>query len=335
MDAFQPGLTIFQEGSVRIIPRLPCFASLPAELRNNVYQQTLKYHGQLVLFYHVSAQRFQIHPSFSTRSRSPLKALKVFSNLDHYIRQEARSFFFANNSFEIVTKQNLTTDPDYVQVYIDFLSNIGETGRRSLRQLELVVNGDTKQHLPEPKIAVKFWKLLADCMNLERLHLFLDVDYFYLDQLSEMKYFLSTHGPPINRPWPLVLETLSRLKNLAHVFLSIVFSSRWHHVDVELESTTNKSKLRDPGAVKRIRFRVKRPINEAAQLTLHVRGFLRRELRYRMTARTLATERWGAYGADLSLGRVQKHCDDLVLLDTGRIKPQERQFNYNNGFDGW
>ena len=328
----QDGLTSFQEGSTRAIPTSLCFASLPGELRNHAYAQTLKCKDPITLTYNATTQRFESMGGFLMDGRTPLEALEVLSSIDHYTRQEARSYFFASNFFDVKTKQNLTTDPDYVQVYINFLENIGETGRRSLRQLRLTVSRDSKEHHPRPQQAIKLWDLLADCINLERLDLFLDADYFYMDQREAMKSYLSTRGFPIYEPWPVVLNALQNMKKLKRLLLYIVFSSRWRHIEVNVHTRKTAAGLREPNTFQRIRFQIKRPIDEAAELTDQVKGVLRQGLRRRVAIQVSTTETWDLYGADMLFGRTVKDGDDLALIGTLRFKPQERRFNYSTGF---
>ncbi len=77
---------------------------------------------------------------------------------------------------------------------------------------------------------------------------------------------------------------------------------------------------------------MKRPIDEAAELTDRVKGCLRRQLRRGVTVRTLTTETWDLYGADILFLRAKRDSDELKLFEPKRFKPQERQFNYSNGF---
>ncbi|KAH7398494.1 hypothetical protein BKA66DRAFT_508811 [Pyrenochaeta sp. MPI-SDFR-AT-0127] len=323
MTSLQNNLTSSDEGSSRVTPSNLCFSSLPAELRNNVYAQTLRWQRPLILIYQATTHRFQVPSSNLAGARTPLQALEMLSSLDHYIRQEARSYFFANNCFEIKTKQNWSTDPDYVQVYINFLEDIGETGRRSLRNVRLTVSGDSKLHRPNHEQAMRFWNLLASCMNLERLDLFLEVDYFYMDQRKALHSYLSTCGLPITDPWPVVLQSLCSLTNLKHLFLHVVYSSRWRHVEAKFLIPGGICQL-DP--FERIHFKLKRPIDEAAELSDQIKGVLRARLRRRVAIRTFTTETWNQYGADVLFERVPKGCDDLGLVAARRVTRRERGF---------
>ncbi|KAF1846540.1 uncharacterized protein K460DRAFT_314067 [Cucurbitaria berberidis CBS 394.84] len=332
MGSFQSRPTSIQEGSTRAEPTNLGFASLPAELRNNTYAQTLRWKGPVTLTYDETSRRFQTPRACLVEGRTPLQALEVLSSLDHYIRREARSYFFANNFIEIKTRQKFTSDPDYVQVYIHFLENIGETGRWSLRHLRLTVSEDSSPHRPKFEQALKLWSLLADCMNLERLDLFLEVDYFYMDQCDALKSHLSTLGFPVSQPWLVVLQSLRHLENLKRLSLQVVFSSRWRHIEVNVHTRATATGLREPKAFKRVRFQVKRPIDEAAELVDQVKGVLRQGLRRRVAIQVSPTETWDQYGADLTFGRTSKGSDNLVLCGARRFKPQERRFNYSNGF---
>jgi hypothetical protein len=130
----------YQENSERIDITRASFASLPGELRNLTYVSTLLWKHPITLKYDPASKHFHA-PGFKLVSgRTPLQTLELFSSLDHNIRTEARSYFFANNVFVLETKQSVIADADYVQTYITFLENIGETGRRSIRWLRLTVS---------------------------------------------------------------------------------------------------------------------------------------------------------------------------------------------------
>lgn len=295
-----------------------CFSSLPAELRNNAYAQTLRWNCPLVLTYNATTQRFRASKSPSLGTRTPLQALELLSGLDQYIRLEARSYFFANNSFEINTKQSWTIDPDYVQIYINFLENIGETGRRSLRNLRLNVSGDSKLHRPSCERAIKLWNLLAGCMNLERLDISLEIDYFYMNQRKALSSYLTTQGFPISDPWPVVLQSLSHLRNLKSMFLHVVYSSRWRHVEFDVYPHFIEGHEEN---IDRIKFRISRPIDEASALTDQIRGILRAGLRQRVTIRAATTETWNQYNTNLCFLRKPKDGDYIKLLSSWRSKP--------------
>jgi hypothetical protein len=94
--------------------------------------------------------------------RTLLAALKLFSNLDHTICDEARSYFFANNAFRLVTIQPLMQDSDYIDTYIRFLEDVSEIGRLTRRWLNLAVSGDRKQHIPNPDKAMKLWMIIGE-----------------------------------------------------------------------------------------------------------------------------------------------------------------------------
>lgn len=171
------GIT-FQENSARVNTEQASFAPLPGELRNLTYTSTLKWKDPIMMIYDAATHHFHPPGTKRTDGRTPLETLALLSDLDHNIRSEARSYFFVNNVFQIETKQTLTTDPDYVKVYITFLENIGEVGRRSLRWLRLTVSGDSKQHTPTPDQAFALCALVADCYNLVTLDVYAEIDYF-------------------------------------------------------------------------------------------------------------------------------------------------------------
>jgi hypothetical protein len=207
------GIT-YQENFKRINIDRASFASLPGELRNLTFASTLKRSQPITVTFDAATQHFHTPGVKRVDGRTPLEALALLSDLDHNICVEARSYFFANNIFQVVTSQSLTTDPDYVTVYIHFLQDIGDVGRRSLRWLRLTVTGDSKQHHPTFNNALKLWDLIADCSNLLTLDVFAEIDYFYMDQRVGLKLYLSTNGYPISNPWPVTLESIKNMTNL-------------------------------------------------------------------------------------------------------------------------
>jgi hypothetical protein len=126
---------------------------------------------------------------------TPLAALKLFSNLDHTIRDEARSYLYANNVFRLMTMQSLMKSPDYIETYIRFL----EVGRHSLWWLNLAVRGDSKQHIPNADKAKKLWMIIGDCINLSFLDVYAEIDYFYMDRQTLLQLYMTTEGSPVRQ----------------------------------------------------------------------------------------------------------------------------------------
>ncbi|KAH9882048.1 hypothetical protein J1614_001220 [Plenodomus biglobosus] len=271
-------LSTYQEGSTRVDISHACFASLPAELRNNIYAETLQLTGPVILTYNAASQRFIIQDRPVVDGRTPLEALALLSNIDDYVRQEARSFFFARNVFELKTTQTLTADPDYVEAYAKLLGDIGDIGRRSLRNLRLTVSGDSKHNQPNHTTVTRLFDLLAECTNLQRLDLFLEVDCFYMDQRKGLDAYLTTNGAPITEPWPKALDSLGHLRNLVRLKLHVVFSSRWRSVDCHVRNSTSETV---PQSFDERRDRDHRPVEEAIALTDQIKGSVRAALRHR------------------------------------------------------
>ncbi|KAH4197196.1 hypothetical protein HBI25_083500 [Parastagonospora nodorum] len=321
----------YQENSERINVDRASFASLPGELRNLAYATTLKWSQPISVTFDAATQRFHTPGVKRVDGRTPLQILSLLSDLDHNIRVEARSYFFANNTFELMTTQSRTTDPDYIKIYIHFLEDIGDIGRRSLRWLRLTVNGDSKQHRPTSDKAIKLWELVGDCTNLLTLDIYAEIDYFYMDQQAGLKMYMSTDGYPIANPWPVVLESIKYLTNLRRLVLRPVFSSRWRFFEVSINNrivTVTRTALENIG---KIRFRVIRPIDEASCLTDQIKGSIRRGLRGSVGVRVLMTELWEHYGAEVVIGRKGEKEGDWEVQGTGRCKPHERTFRYCNG----
>jgi len=320
----------YQENSARINVTRASFASLPGELRNLTYATTLKWPKPISVTYNKHIEHFITHMT-RTKGRTPVEALELLCGIDHNIRCEARSYFFANNTFQIETTQSFTSDVDYIQIYIDFLENIGLVGRRSLRYLHLMVSGDCKHHVPTANKAMKLWTLIADCGNLVKLDLYAEIDYFYIDQQSALKHFMSTEGAPIGNPWPGVLEALQSLKNLKILALRPVFNGRWRFFDLFVNGRIVTPTLVEHLDLTRLRFRVRRPIPEATQVTEQLKGHVRRSLRGSVRVQVLRTERWEEYGRDIHMQRDPKG-EEWSFVSAGIIKPYGRAFNYTNNF---
>lgn len=321
----------YQENSERINVGRASFASLPGELRNLAYATTLKWSQPISVTFDATTQRFHSPGVKRVDGRTPLEVLALLSDLDHNIRAEARSYFFANNTFELKTTQSRTTDPDYINVYINFLEDIGNVGRRSLRCLRLTVDGDSKLHHPTADKAIKLWELIGDCTNLLTLDIYAEIDYFYMNQQTGLKMYMSTDGYPIANPWPAVLESIKYLTNLRRLVLRPVFSSRWRFFEISVNNriaTATRTALEKVG---KIRFRVIRPIDEAGRLTDQIKGSIRRGLRGSVGVRVLMTEVWEHYGAEVVIGQKGGKKGEWEVQGSGRCKPHERTFRYCNG----
>jgi hypothetical protein len=309
----------YQENSARIDTARASFASLPGELRNLTYASTLKWKNPITLTYDAATKHFQMPGVKVVDGRTPLQALELFSGLDHNIRTEARSHFFASNVFQLETKQSL--------------ENIGEVGRRSLRWLRLTINGDSKHHFPTLEKATKLWDLLGDCLNLVTLDLYAEIDYFYMDQQPALKQYLSTEGLPFSSPWPIVLSSIKQLPHLKRLVLRPVFSGRWRYFTVAVNGRMGALPRILGAEYRRVRFKVQRPIDEAERLSDQVKGHMRKGLRGKVNVRVLTTETWDLYGKDIVFGRDQVGTDEWGLSWWDIIKPIGRTFNYSNGLD--
>ncbi|KAF2026384.1 hypothetical protein EK21DRAFT_115836 [Setomelanomma holmii] len=328
---YQNGGLTYQENSARIQIDRASFASLPGELRNLTYASTLKWKGAISVVYDADINRFHTPNIKHVDGRTPLEALELLSDLDYNIRCEARSYFFANNVFQVETSQHSSTHSDYVETYIAFLANIGEIGRQSLRWLRLTVSGDSKQHHPTRNKGVKLWSLVADCFNLLTLDIYAEIDYFYMDQHAAMKMYMNTNGSPVGSPWPIVLEAMQELTNLKRLVLRPVFSSRWRYFDLSVNGKLMCPSHTAREDMQKVRFKVRRPYDEAAALSAQVKGVVRHGLRGTGSVRVLTTETWEHYGADVILNH-NKETDEWEPESWGRCKLYGRSFTYSNGF---
>lgn len=320
----------YQENSARIDVTRASFTSLPGELRNLAYAATLKWKTPITLAHNPSNGRF-ITDITRTRGRDPLEALDVLSTLDRNIHREARSYFFGNNVFIIPTSQSFTTSSDYIETYIALLQSIGESGRHSLRFLRLIVSGDCKYHVPTPAKALKLWSLLGECINLSTLDLYVDIDYFYPDQLGQLKFYMSTEGAPVHKPWPGVLDSTLRLRHLQRLTLRPVFSGRWRFFDVSINEQIDRADYDFLLDVRTFRLRARRPVEEAEELVALVKGCVRKALRGSVRVQVIATEVWNEYGPDLLFGR-ERWTGQWILGHVGVCKPANRKFTYHTGW---
>ncbi|KAH7395237.1 hypothetical protein DE146DRAFT_615299, partial [Phaeosphaeria sp. MPI-PUGE-AT-0046c] len=257
--------------------------------------------------------------------RTELECLELLSNLDHNTRTEARSYFFANNTLIVDTQQFLSTDADYIETYIHFFENFSGVGRRSLRWLRLTVSGDSKQHHVTRDKAMKFWDLIAECTNLTTLDIYIEIDYFYINQHAGLRMYMCTEGYPISNPWSKPLESIQPLKNLKRLVIRPVFSSRWRYFQVAMN-------LAQPhGILKTMHISVHRPRDEATRLSEQVKSYLRMGLRGSTAVRVFLLETWDVYGADVQFGR-EKAREEWTMRDARRRTPLERRFHNSNGF---
>jgi len=322
---------VYEENSARINPSLASFASLPGELRNLAYASSLESAPPMTIKYDKKTHRFHVMDVKHTTGRTPLEAFMLLSSLDHNIRTEAQSYFFANNTFHLETHQSWTTDPDYIEIYMHFLSLIGDVGRRSLRHLRLKVTGDPSLHRPNSDKAIEFWEHIADCTNLSTLDIYADIDYFYMDQQTALKFYLSTEGYPISKPWTEVLLAFRNLTNLKSLVLHPVLSSRWRYFDIRVNGriTTGQAMRRD---LTQLRFVLHRPADEAARVVEQLKGYLRRGLRGKASVRVVLTETWGRRRADVSFERDDVTSEEWEMIWRGGIVKLGPGFHHHGGF---
>lgn len=193
----------------------------------------------------------------------------------------------------------MTTDTDYITTYMQFLTLIGTTGRRSLRYLRLTVTGDPNLHRPNADKAIEFWEVIGNCTNLSTLDVYADIDYFYMEQRAALKLYLSTEGFPISQPWSEVLLTLQRLPHLTRLVVRPIFSSQWQYFDVEQIVWRGQEQRAD---VMGMRFVVHRPVIEAARGVEQLKAYPSEGLWGSASVHVMMTEPWGV-GADVTFRR--------------------------------
>jgi hypothetical protein len=125
------------------------FPDLPGEIRNKVYSLALISEHTVCVHLHRSLEDARRHSTCAWPARyDEHNALVNFSLMSRELRREARSFFFANNSFLLFVPDNAVlgqTTPPEPQVgkprpstlsqYARFLSSIGDDGRANITSL--------------------------------------------------------------------------------------------------------------------------------------------------------------------------------------------------------
>jgi hypothetical protein len=180
------------------------FASLPGELRNDIYKMTLRSefgHEDIWLDY-------KTHDSRTAEIFPPCKrVVAAFAHLrriNHQIRYEVDTFFYANNSFVISygwgdpTKGPPIKGPtSYLEAPVRFLSCIGQYGRSIIRSLKFVT-GHYRYHDCKPdRFRTRFSEQLAQCGQLNKLSLVVGIyELFENDEAAVISYFRQQRSAP-------------------------------------------------------------------------------------------------------------------------------------------
>ncbi|KAF1965242.1 hypothetical protein BU23DRAFT_628789 [Bimuria novae-zelandiae CBS 107.79] len=143
------------------------FTSLPAEICNQIYALTL-----------VQEQPIKVVTNACG------KVFIVLAHISNQVKQEAETFFYAHNEFEVeVSYQSGLTidtmssidDGDFLRRSTNFLTYIGASGRASLKALKLADSNGEALHraimATNPGLVTAFLNLLTQCRNLEKLEI--------------------------------------------------------------------------------------------------------------------------------------------------------------------
>ncbi|KAJ4301368.1 hypothetical protein N0V90_003460 [Kalmusia sp. IMI 367209] len=210
---------------------------LSAEVRNEIYEYCLKSPSTIQLVWDPQRAAFVARPRSLNCKESlnvfpEVLALRFLSSLDHKVREEARSFFFANNRFEVFSLKPVN---HYMKAYVAFLHNIGSVGRASLRYLRMdLVDEERERDCSADMHDVKnFFGLLGECVNLEALWVTLGVSCFYGHDFLTMARYLKHHGPMPHHPHSGVLKQLQKLTYLKRLWIDCTISQRWNHEHIQ------------------------------------------------------------------------------------------------------
>lgn len=153
------------------------FLSLPGEMRNVVYAFALASDSTISIVMD-SSHLYKMRAK-DRNSAQYLETLGVLSRLNHQIRGEARSFFFANNKFAVEAIARIAQSPkiDYVSLYNGFLAWVGEDFRPYMKSLKFQVGSNNYWDKPALKNGQILLRLLSECLNLGVLYLYLDMAY--------------------------------------------------------------------------------------------------------------------------------------------------------------
>ncbi|KAF2451435.1 hypothetical protein P171DRAFT_425936 [Karstenula rhodostoma CBS 690.94] len=152
------------------------FMSLPAELRNQIYELTLVGKTSIQMTYVNDKGRSGLPPGldeifpFHCSDGTATTALRSLALLNKQVMNESQSFFYANNAFSVKVDQSGTP---FVQGCVDFLEHCGTQGRASLKKLTIEgKRRGTAEHKllhGDPEILDTFFRLLQQCKTLEVL----------------------------------------------------------------------------------------------------------------------------------------------------------------------
>jgi hypothetical protein len=167
---------------VAIDPGRRTFADYPGEVRNTIYKYALTPHHPLhkvAFIYNHSRDKFS---AASPAYASTIQALKTLSGINRGIRQEARSFFFSNNTLSIEYRPYEFDEPSYLGIFADLLEILGQDGRERIMRLDFYCQTSlysTTQHSSTKQ--QRFSRLLAQCKVLKVIDMEMSMDDLRID----------------------------------------------------------------------------------------------------------------------------------------------------------
>lgn len=216
------------------------FMDLPAEVRNIVYGFTMfgsehPYHWTILSNGHGRLQ--PVHPFFSENSRENFETamtkyvLGVFSGLNVQIRQEARSYFWSKLNFELSECCSL----------LHFLGAVGPIGRANIPKIDQypVEPWHTKHGAEGAADFDALLQKLQSCIGLQSLTLELNISNVFYHDTEPLQDFLIRGKPLVSPGLEELVDTLTSLPMLEHVFLKVEscvqrgggchICGPWHH----------------------------------------------------------------------------------------------------------
>ncbi|KAF2650588.1 hypothetical protein K491DRAFT_720630 [Lophiostoma macrostomum CBS 122681] len=214
---------------VAIDPDRRTFADFPGEVRNTIYKYALTTDhplNKVAFLYDLDRERFS---AASRASESTIRALKTLSGINRGMRQEARSFFFSNNtlSVEYITYDLDDLDdfddlddpnmPSYLKCLADFLETLGQDGRDRIMRLEFYCQSNPFISTQHPRNEQqRFSQLPSQCKVLNAIDMTMETQDLKISEPSgtEINWFRGHYPTLLNSCLPF-MELFKDVPNLA------------------------------------------------------------------------------------------------------------------------
>jgi hypothetical protein len=204
-------------------PTTSSLARLAPETRNTIYEFIFDTpQAYFVVATDGAAPSFRLRDRSDQSQYDAVHVLQALGLVDHEIRREARTFFYASKHFIV-----LPCGYDYLSVFVHWLYRVGAECRAVLRK---VCFAGYMWYQPSLAYTRRFHGLLRSCTNLRRLTVQMNIWHLCESCTSNLDAYLSMEGPgPYDGPMPQVdisvwAETIARLHNTHTVRLDIIMS---------------------------------------------------------------------------------------------------------------